>query len=181
MKVKCVSIRNPVSYLICYGVCDVENRSWNTDYRGTLYIHSIGPFAYSGMPDFSEYPMPVVAEFDRFLDEIEKLEATGRFIGFSNHGVQVYLKNERAQTDAAVAEYNLLSDVYNFTFETPDKPFFLTNAIIGHVELIDVVENSRSVWAEKGAFHWVFRNPVLLHKPLIRIPGDSSIWDFEIS
>jgi len=180
MKIQCLSVKNPRSYLICYGICNVENRSWKTDFRGRLFIHSTGQYSYSGMPDFSEYPMPVVAEFNRFLTEIEKLETTGRYIGFAEHGVQVYLKNERAHADRTVFEYNLLSDVYNFTIANPEKPYFLTNALIGHVDLVDVVEESHSDWAEKGAFHWIFENPVLLRKPLTRIPGDSNIWELDV-
>ncbi len=37
-----LSVQNPWSYLICRGLKDVENRSWPTDYRGRLYIHSSG-------------------------------------------------------------------------------------------------------------------------------------------
>jgi adenine-specific DNA-methyltransferase len=37
-----LSVQNPWSDLICRGLKDVENRSWPTDYRGRLYIHSSG-------------------------------------------------------------------------------------------------------------------------------------------
>lgn len=37
-----LSVQNPWSELICLGLKDVENRSWPTDYRGRLYIHSSG-------------------------------------------------------------------------------------------------------------------------------------------
>lgn len=37
-----LSVQNPWSDLICRGLKDVENRSWSTDYRGRLYIHSSG-------------------------------------------------------------------------------------------------------------------------------------------
>lgn len=37
-----LSVQNPWSDLICRGIKDVENRSWPTDYRGKLYIHSSG-------------------------------------------------------------------------------------------------------------------------------------------
>ncbi len=181
MKIKCLSIKNPKSYLFCYGIADVENRGGKTDYRGPLYIHSSGEYSYAGMPDFSQYPMPVIGEFDRFMNEIEKLEETGRYIGFAEHGVKVVLKNEEGASERTIREYNLLSDVYNFTIEKPTKPFFLANTIIGRVDLVDVVENSKSEWAEPGAVHWVFANPVLLRKPVTRVQGAPNIWDHDLS
>ncbi len=40
MIVKCLSIKRPWSYLITYGSKTIENRTWKTDYRGQLWIHS---------------------------------------------------------------------------------------------------------------------------------------------
>lgn len=180
MKIACVSVANPLSYLICYGIKDVENRSWKTDYRGPLYIHSAGKVAFSGMPDFSAFDMPVISEFNAFMAEIEKIEEKGRYLGFAEHGVQVYLKDEESVSPKSLAEYNLLSDVYNASREKPNKPFFLTNAIIGRADLVDVVENSTSEWAEQGAFHWVLRNPIVLRKPIPRVPGAANIWNYDI-
>ena len=48
---KCLSVKNPISYLICAGVKDIENRTWKTDYRGRLYIHSSGQYAFDLLPD----------------------------------------------------------------------------------------------------------------------------------
>jgi hypothetical protein len=35
-------------------------------------------------------------------------------------------------------------------------------AIIGHVELVDIVTDSPSRWAERGQYHWLLANPVPL-------------------
>lgn len=32
--------------------------------------------------------------------------------------------------------------------------------ILGHVDLVDVVRDSDSMWAEPGCFHWVLENPM---------------------
>ena len=37
---KCLSIRQPWTYLILNGLKDVENRCWETSYRGPLLIHA---------------------------------------------------------------------------------------------------------------------------------------------
>jgi hypothetical protein len=46
MQVTCLSVPNPRSYLLCAGIAEVENRGFDTDYRGTLYVHSAGRYAY---------------------------------------------------------------------------------------------------------------------------------------
>jgi len=38
--------------------------------------------------------------------------------------------------------------------------------ILGHVELVDVVRDSDSPWAEPGQFHWLLENPT----PVKQIP-----------
>ncbi len=37
---KCLSVRQPWASLIIRGTKDVENRTWDTDYRGRLAIHA---------------------------------------------------------------------------------------------------------------------------------------------
>lgn len=37
---KAISIRQPWAWLIVNGYKDIENRSWNTKYRGTVLIHA---------------------------------------------------------------------------------------------------------------------------------------------
>ena len=37
---KAISIKQPWAYLIAAGVKDIENRSWKTNYRGTVLIHT---------------------------------------------------------------------------------------------------------------------------------------------
>lgn len=35
-----LSVRQPWAWLLCENLKNVENRSWKTNYRGTLYIHA---------------------------------------------------------------------------------------------------------------------------------------------
>jgi len=37
---RCLSIRQPWAWAVCIGAKDVENRSWDTDYRGPIAIHA---------------------------------------------------------------------------------------------------------------------------------------------
>ncbi len=37
---KTLSVRQPYAWLLVNGIKDVENRTWNTPYRGPLLIHA---------------------------------------------------------------------------------------------------------------------------------------------
>lgn len=54
-----------------------------------------------------------------------------------------------------------------------------TGAIVGSVEIVDCIRNSKSKWAIRGQWHWLLKNPRVLAKPIllkgalgfIRVPG----------
>jgi len=180
MELTCLSVPNPLSYLLCYGIADVENRGFDTDYRGPLYIHSIGKHAISGMPDLSEYPVPLIQEFDNLMQTMAQVEEATRFVGIPDSGLSIYLKNEDRQSERVVAEYSLLSDVYAAHRDNPRKPFFYVQAIIGKVELVDVVTDSDSPWARDGYHHWVFDKPVIVKEPILRVVSNrTGIWKYK--
>ena len=182
MEATCLSVPNPRSYLICTGIADVENRGFATDYRGTLHIHSTGRYAFSGMPDMADYPVPVIHEFNDYLAQIQEMDRAGRYIAIPDGGVRVEFKDEDRQSDQAVAEYNLLADVYALYRRNPRAPYFHVKAIIGTVELVDVVENARSAWAEQGYKHWVLANPVLFREPITGIATSrTGLWKHELA
>ena len=52
-----------------------------------------------------------------------------------------------------------------------------TGAILGVVELTDIVEHSRSMWAAPDSYHWLLRNACLIEKP---IPYVGSLRLFEV-
>ena len=181
MEITCLSVPNPKSYLICAGIADVENRGFAPDYRGPLYIHSTGRYAFRGMPDMSRYPVPVIHEFNDFLAQIQDMDKSGNYISIPDYGVRVSLKNEDAQSERAVAEYALLADVYNEYKKDPTAPFFHVKAIIGRVDLVDVVEGATSPWAEAGYKHWILENPVLFASPITGIATSrTGLWTHEI-
>lgn len=57
------------------------------------------------------------------------------------------------------------------------KMVFQKSAIIGHVDMIDCVENHSSVWALPNHYHWVLANPVLFEQPIEDVKGKLSLWD----
>lgn len=46
---KAITIKQPWASLIAHGIKDIENRTWRTNYRGRVLIHS------SAKPDFEPY------------------------------------------------------------------------------------------------------------------------------
>lgn len=132
-----LSVRNPWSTLICQGIKDVENRSYPTEHRGRLYIHS------SGDPMTpSEAREELGATLFRQVPALKAWLQEGM-----DQGAQVeWLKNR---------------------------------SIIGHVDVVDCVQNSSSPWAVDGQFHWVLANPVLFDQPWEGIPGQLKLWTFD--
>lgn len=41
-----------------------------------------------------------------------------------------------------------------------------TGVIVGSVEIVDCVRNSKSKWASRGQWHWILKNPRYLSKPI---------------
>lgn len=55
-----LSVRQPWAWLICAGFKDVENRTWNTLWRGELYIHAGKSFDWEAM-EWLEWDRPSIA------------------------------------------------------------------------------------------------------------------------
>jgi hypothetical protein len=51
-------------------------------------------------------------------------------------------------------------------------------AIIGEAKLIDIVKNSKEVFAIQGNYHWVMANPVLYEKPILNVMGKLKLWEY---
>ena len=47
-----------------------------------------------------------------------------------------------------------------------DPDGLVRGAIVGDVEIVDCVRNSKSKWAIRGNWHWIIRNPRILAKPI---------------
>lgn len=53
----------------------------------------------------------------------------------------------------------------------------MCSAIIGHVDLLDIVEDSSSVWVLKDHYHWKLENTVLFERTVINVKGQLNFWD----
>ena len=55
---------------------------------------------------------------------------------------------------------------------------FPKGAIIGSVVIADCVQNHPSVWAEKGCWHWVLKDPILFENPIENVKGKLGFWEY---
>lgn len=142
---RCLTVKNPWAYLIVHGIKDVENRTWKTNYRGSIFIHTSAQ---------SASPLEVLTR-EQFLS-IDNIES--------------------------------MNDSY-----------FETSRIIGSVEIVDCVLNTKSIWTainkpsstkdevfgesvELGGYKWILRNPVVFEYPISNVRGKLNLWKptFEI-
>lgn len=121
---KVLSVRQPWASLIM-SIKDIENRTWKTNYRGRILIHS------------SLHTIPHEWEM---------------------------LNEEQIQTVPFMLKHTIL-------------PY---GAIIGSVELIDCTKNYSSIWAEKGVWNWVLKNPILFEHPIMNIKGKLGLWEYPL-
>jgi hypothetical protein len=52
-------------------------------------------------------------------------------------------------------------------------------AIIGEVDLVDVVQDSISLWAEPNSYHWIVANPRLYERPILGVKGHLRLWHYK--
>jgi hypothetical protein len=168
--VKTLSIRQPFASLICRGIKTIENRSWDTSYRGKLLIHASGkPLAW---PAFDYLPREFVKGYQRYFGTSMKNMPKDyvAFIEWIEELSNFYLLEKTSFNQPE--DIKACTKQYGFALPT--------QAIIGEAELIDVVRNSKEVFAIPGNFHWVLVNPVLYDKPILDVMGKLKLWEYEI-
>ena len=196
-----LSVQNPISYLICMGLKTVENRTWKTEYRGRIYIHSSGGKDFYGL-DSDFFPAKL---FELEIELENNFKEIGKKLNFNVDSDFIEIMNKLKASD----EYSSLAEVYNFSKKwelyteklkqfygydlyknddteyseiaakaAKEKGCYHKNfAIIGHVDLVDIVQDSKSIWAEKNCYHWILENPVLYEKPIINVKGKLRLFD----
>jgi hypothetical protein len=205
---KILSVRNPISYQICMGFKDIENRTWKTDYRGRIYIHSSTQYTYpvfSGLDNTDLWPPKIGRKITAYFKMIDTLTEEQKKLFRSDAQAEKFLtengtyeKNKAAfefcklwsrYVDLSEKHYGI--DLYKEvdpkeqeTYEEKckqaikDKGDMLVNeAIIGYVDLVDIVENSKSPWAFPGNYHWILEHPVLFEYPVTGVKGKLHFFD----
>lgn len=136
---KTLSIRQPYATLICSGVKDVENRSWNTQLRGRVLIHASKN--YTDLFEIKE--LHLFREYDKMVSlsgDVKKPE--GKILKIENN--LLILKDENYRTEFELLKTEIYEQSEN------NLTLFCPQAIIGSVDIIDVIKDSDSRFAEPG-------------------------------
>ncbi len=168
---KALSIDQPNATFVAAGIKDVENRTWTTTYRGKIYIHATlkKEFAW---PDAKYLPKNYLK---RLMEWKDKEDLTGapedlmryhRLVlwTFRWYGREFNLDDDLGWLRKAMDEYG---------------PALPSAAIVGEVEIRDIVRDSQSDFAIPGRYHWILDNAVLYDKPIWPVMGKQRL--FEIS
>ena len=147
---KAISIKKPFASLIAYGIKDIENRTWKTNYRGKVYIHASAKQAGS---------------YDELLNDLQKIE-------FKEKYDRVTLRKQH-HFSAIIGEVDIVDCVINHPSIWAEKSDnygrFFRNGVPAYV---GKKEN-------KPIYNWVLANPILYEKPILNVKGKLSFWEFE--
>lgn len=166
---KVISIKNPVSYLVASGIKDVENRTWTTDYRGWIYIHSSGDRDH----------------FFTFLDDYpEVIENINKYDAVKTKDTPEYVYKYEKFLAYMMKFYNE-PDIFNpekmkAAYKKAKNLLCVSKAIIGRVYLADIIQDSKSPFAEKGCYHWILKDAELFKNPLQQVNGKLRLFDFDV-
>jgi hypothetical protein len=172
---KTLSVRNPYALLLCAGIKDVENRGYSTKHRGPLLIHATGVgcswLNSSDMPRGLKRRIRQAADDD--IDKSLWDKDVAAFDMIIRRCVSHYhlpddmdeVKDPKQALVDALKKYG---------------PPFPEGSIIGQVDLIDIVTDSKSEWALPYKKHWIIENPILFDTPIKNVKGRLNLWDFDI-
>jgi len=168
-----LSVRQPYATLLCAGVKDVENRSWSTKYRGTVLIHSSATWSEPANWLFDRtYPLPVFDEFHENIDiDLVRVTRIGKILDLDD--TRLVLKDEKHRTEFELLKTEIAEQLDN------DDTLFLTSAIVGQIDIVDIVDDYDSPWSEPGNNHWICKNPILYATPIENIKGHLRLWRYD--
>jgi hypothetical protein len=164
---KVLSIRNPYAYLLAFGLRDVENRTWSTDYRGTVQIHASGDYTFR-WPDADWLPVSVREVIQDAID---------RRLPYADlHRYAKGYEDMCRHAEAVLGIQEGVTDDFVDTLKNVDFSPFVNSAIIGQFDLVDIVKDSASPWAEQGCYHWITENNIAYEQPELGVKGKLRLW-----
>lgn len=89
--------------------------------------------------------------------------------------VLVHAASERASLRESMARRAEVSFLAGIPLSALPR-ILARRVILGSVEIVDCVEDSRSKWAVPGRHHWVLREPTLLSTPVHDIDAELEFW-----
>jgi hypothetical protein len=159
-KVKVLSVQSPFSWFIVYGLKDIENRSWKTNYRGKILIHSSGKDRKEISID--DIPEPLLNDYEKYINTDLKDFVSLQKIKYLSDCQKL------EKIDNLIDEYSMKNDV-----------FLKAGFIIGSIEIVDCIEKTESIWGNLDKFNWLLEKPEILKEP-IKIKGKLGLWEYQM-
>lgn len=150
---KALSIKQPWASLIAHGIKDVENRTWKTNFRGRIYIHSTKDVIYwKNALSLNQ------------IDQV-RIENYELLAGIVRRNLKVI------PTSAIIGEVDIVDCVINYDSIWAEK---MKTQPCEHVEGLDIISKG-----QKYIYNWILANPVLYEEPILNVKGKLSFWNFE--
>ncbi len=147
---KAASIKQPWASLIAHGIKDIENRTWATKFRGTIYIHT------SGKPSFNNLTLNLSH------DQIDQIVLNGSF--------PLDARDEKYPKSAIIGTVDIVDCVINHPSIWAEKTEGITDC-----NTREFIPNRN----KKPIYNWVLANPVLFEEPILNVKGKLSLWEFD--
>lgn len=150
---KALSIKQPWASLIAHGIKDVENRTWKTNFRGRIYIHSTKDVIYwKNALSLNQ------------IDQV-RIENYELLAGIVRRNLKVI------PTSAIIGEVDIVDCVINYDSIWAEK---MKTQPCEDVEGLDIISKG-----QKYIYNWILANPVLYEEPILNVKGKLSFWNFE--
>lgn len=157
---KALSIKQPWASLIAHGIKDIENRTWKTKFRGTIYIHAS---AKKVDVDFS-------------TEQISMMLGTELLPDF-----QFGFVNEKFIVSAIIGEVDIIDCVINHPSIWAEKSLTIyTKPLIKDKNLRGCNEALKMYNENKPIYNWVLANAKLYDKPILNVKGKLSFWETDV-
>jgi len=156
MNIRVITIDTHYAYQIVKGYKDVENRTFRIK-PGKLLIHSSKKHKIDGIT-------PHFPEGSKVLELVNLIE--------ENINKDVSDKEIEELQNKYKAEIKILEEDMN--------SIYYNSAIIGIVDVVDCIQDSKSIWSIPGKIHWILKNPIMFPEPIKNIVGRQGIFNFDL-
>lgn len=142
---KALSIKQPWASLIAHGIKDIENRTWKTNFRGRIFIHSTSKISY-----YKDMSIVQLHHIEKTNPQLLK-QILGRDLVVSAIIGEVDIVDCVINHPSIWAEKSNLGEVV-FRDMKPTYNWVLANPVLYDKPILNV-KGSLSLWDWKGCEH----------------------------
>jgi len=180
---KALSVKQPWASLIAHNIKDIENRTWKTNFRGRVYIHStakeagtifelLNPYQHSEVIDYMHYNNELIdLKFSAIIGEVDIVDCV------INHPSIWAEKSEIDFSDVCIK-----NDCSEFIEWDCGQGMCQSCKLVGQSYFVSSIPKNcfHKEKMPKPIYNWVLANPVLYDKPILNVKGKLSFWDIAV-